>query len=60
MAFGTKISNITKIKDFGDVSDEVKSESGSLVLQYTIVENSIKFTTDNYCCLIVKAIIKKQ
>lgn len=59
-AFGTEISNITKIKDFGDVSDEIKSEAGSLILNYVIVENSIEFTSDNYCCLLIKAIITKK
>ncbi len=59
-AFGSVISNTTQIQDFGDVSDLLKSEAGAIVLYQEILDGSLKFTDDNYCCLLLKSILKKQ
>jgi hypothetical protein len=59
-AFGLQVSNISKIEDFGDVSDVLKSETGATVLSHKVIENSVVYTIDNYCCLVIKSIIKKK
>lgn len=60
IAFGMKVTNTSEILDFGDVTDIVLSEMGGIVLQHEIIEESIKFTDDGHCCLMVKSLITKK
>ena len=60
MAFGTQVTNYSEIVDYGDVTDSVLSETGSTVLYHEVLEDSVRFTDDGYCCLIVKSILKKK
>lgn len=59
-AFGTNISNFSEIVDYGDVTDRILAETGGTVLFHKVKEESVIYTKDGYCGLIVKSIIKRK
>ena len=59
-AFGINVINKSEIIDYGDVTDIVKSESSGNVIEYFIDEDSLTYTQDGYCCLILTSLVRNK
>lgn len=59
-AFGIHLLNISKMTDFGEISDVIEAKTSGKVMYYNVVENSEVLTTDGYMCLLIKSILKKN
>lgn len=58
MAFGTKVTNVSEVVDFGDVKDVIKTNTGGLVLWRKVIKE-LK-TEDHYYALVESIIVKEN
>lgn len=59
-AWGIKVENVSSMYNYGDVEDKTTSSTNGLIVVFEVLEEFTKVTTDNYYCVVVKSLLKKN
>lgn len=59
MVSGIRIENISRIEDFGSVTDKLESRVSGNILDYEILEGTKTITKGKKLCFVLKSIVKK-
>ena len=58
-AWGISLENVSTLIDFSSVTDVTTITSNGIILKYEVLPQFTKVTTDNYYCILLKALIQK-